>query len=362
MKIIVPNNVGALVDGVKININQLVKINNASILSVENGASCTVGIDSQSLVKGTSGSLCTQLAFDNTGKTISFPTSGQNTGLNLQFNMNTSVGISAYLNGSIIVNATPIESKGLPGNSVLTAYQGSKQGSCSLTISADTVQKGAGELCTRLNIVKEGTNKVNIYLPADIPSMDNPSTSPSNSTRTIVFGMASGAYAYFNNELVTNGSQITLNNVHDSKNINLIAYQNQHTANCLFGKAGEVLNIIPNTGILCNSGLVLVTGKAGDYYIGLPNPIPASNDTKLYSLGIPKNMSVIVNGKTIQWNTATKTLSLPQGNTTCKITGIKKTVRTCVITRYSDVLTWSKTAACQGLVHNGGVIYFPSFN
>ncbi len=362
MKMIVPNNVNALVDGEKANNNQIVSINKATVLSIENGASCTVGIDDKSVIKGLSGSLCTQLVFDNLGKTITFPSAEQGTGLKLQFNMNTSVGISAYLNNTLIVNATPIESKGLPNNSVLTAYQGNKQASCNLTINSDTVQKANGEFCARLNITKEGNDKIHVYLPADIPNMGGTITPPINQTRTIIFGMASGTYAYFNKELVTNGSQITLTNVPDSKNINLIAYQNQNSANCLFGKAGEALDIIPNSGILCNSGLVLVTGNNGDYYIGLPNPIPANKDTKLYSLGIAKNMSVTVNGKTIQWNAASKTVLLAQGNTSFKITGIKKTVRTCVITRYADVLTWTKTAACQGIVHNGGVIYFPSFN
>ncbi|RUR07318.1 hypothetical protein [Legionella sp. km772] len=230
-----------------------------------------------------------------------------------------------------------------------------------MSINTDSVQKGAGELCTRLNIVKEATNKINIYLPADIPDMNSPNQPPTNQPKTIIFGMASGAYAYFNNELVTNGSQITLSTIPDSKNINLIAYQNQNSANCIFGKIGEALNIIPNTGLLCNSGLVLVTENNGNYYIGLPNPLPQNQDAKLYGLGIAKDMSVTVNGKAILWSDPNKTVPLTQGTTSFKITGIKKTVRTCLITRYDDVLTWPKTADCQGIVHNGGVIYFPSF-
>ncbi|WP_158617532.1 hypothetical protein [Legionella sp. km772] len=136
MTIILPAKVSALLDNVKINNNQIVKINNGSILSVENGPSCTMGIDNKSIVRGVSGSLCGQLIVDNTNKRITFPASGPISSLNLQFNMNTSVGISAYLNGNLIVNATPMESKGLPMNSVLTAYQGNKQGSCNLTINS----------------------------------------------------------------------------------------------------------------------------------------------------------------------------------------------------------------------------------
>jgi hypothetical protein len=361
MKIIVPNNVNALIDGAKVSNNQIVSIKNGTILSINATNVCTVSVDTKAVVKGVSGSLCSKVVFDSIGKSIRFPSTEQASGFNMQFNMNISAGISAYLNGNLIVNATPMASKDLPANSVLTAYQGSKQGSCNLTINTDTVQKGSGELCTRLNIVKESTSKIHVYLPADIPNMGTANTPPNNQTKIITFGMAAGVYAYFNNVLVTNNSEITLNTVADSSQIDLVAYQNQKSANCLFGKVGDALNIISNSGVLCNSGLVLVTKNNGDYYIGLPNPIPNNQDTKLYSLGIAQNMSVAVNGTTIHWNTPSKTVLLPQGASSFKMVGSNKTVRTCVITRYADVLTWPKTAECAGIVLNSGVIYFPSF-
>jgi hypothetical protein len=272
MKMNIPNHVNAKLDGVAVVTNQNVSILNGSMLSVDGSipSSCALSIAANSYVSGASGTLCSQLVFDNPGKTISFPVAvAPTSSFNVQFNMNTSVGISAYLNNNLIVNATPIDSKTLPKNSVLSAYQGSKQGSCTLVISSDSVEKGSGDLCVRLNIVKEGTSKIHIYLPADIPNMGATTPPPVTKPKLISFGMASGAYAYFNNVLVTNGSEVTLNTVPDSKDINLIAYQNQVSANCLFGKTGDALNIIPNTGVLCNSGLVLVTQNNGDYYVGL---------------------------------------------------------------------------------------------
>jgi phage pi2 protein 07 len=96
-------------------------------------------------------------------------------------------------------------------------------------------------------------------------------------------------------------------------------------------------------------------------YISLPNPIPQDLGTKLYGLGLAQGMSVAINGKVILWNSVNKTVALPQGVSSFIITGVTKKTRTCSITRYNDVLTWPQTGGCLGVVHNGGVLYFPAF-
>lgn len=365
MKMIIPNNVDAFVNGVKVTNNQMVSITSGSVLStdIQATSACTLSVDSNSKVSGLNGTLCSKLVFDNTNKSITFPAaSGGTSALQLQFNMNTTVGISAYLNGVILVNATPVDSKNIPKSSILTAYQNNKQGSCDLTINSDSVQKGNGPLCERLNIVKEGSTKVHIYLPADIPDMGQSTPpKPEEQPKNVTFGMAADISAHFNNELVINNSKIVLTNVADSNSINLTATQSQNTASCMFSKKGTVLAIVPNSGTLCNAGLTLIPQANGDYYIGLPNPIPKSQSGALYELGIASGMSVTINGQTIQWNSPDKRVTLAQGTMEARIVGASKQVRICPFTQQGELLTWPASASCQGVVLHGKVIYFPAF-
>lgn len=367
MRLIIPADVAVLVDAVAGVNNQSVGIANNSILSTAAGtnSACSLAVNAQSQVSKITGSLCAQLTIDNHAKTITLSSSANNppvpTGaLRVQFNMNTAVGISAYINEVMIVNATPMLISNLPKNSVLKASQGTKQGTCSLVINSSSIDKGAGDLCSRLNIVKEGSTNIHIYLPADIPNM-SPAMPLPVKPKYIVFGMDPSTYAYFKSNLVTNGSEIALSSLAQDKQINLTAYQNQKTASCIIGKTGDTLSIVPNTGLLCNTGLVLMTESDGDYFIGLPNPLPVPAGSKTFGLGIAQGMSVTINKKVIAWSSLNKTVSLLEGVTNMYIKGNNKTVRTCPVTRYGSSLTWPKTAACSGLVYNGGILYFPAF-
>lgn len=158
------------------------------------------------------GNLCAQLTIDNTGRTNTFPATVSN--MQLQFNMNTSVGITAYLNDKLLTNASPIPAADYSLNSVLKAYQANKQATCDLILNPTSVQRGTGEFCNRLNIVPEIGNKVHIYLPADIPDMAGsvpPPIPPAQTAKYVVLGMD----ADFKSNIVTNGSKVapdTLNN------------------------------------------------------------------------------------------------------------------------------------------------------
>lgn len=368
MTFIVPTTVQAKANGVVVTTNQTVSLANGSILSMNDSATatCTLNVDAQSHVTTTSGNLCSQLSIDNAAKTITFPAAALSN-LQLQFNINTSFGITAYLDNTPLVNATPIDAAGFSANPVLKAYQGDKQGTCTLTITSTTAQKGSGELCNRLNIVPEANHKVSIYLPADIPNTGGagtqpaPTPAPTAPPKYVVFGMESSTYAKFSSHQVTNGSKVALDSLGDLKTIDIVAYQNQTSASCIIGKSGDTLNIVPNTGLLCEGGLVLMTQSNGDYYIGLPNKLPVPVGSVAYGLGIAQGMSIGVSSQTVKWDSKDKTVYFPQGTTQVSITGNNKLVRVCSMTLNNTVLTWPNTPECQGVVVNGGILYFPAF-
>jgi hypothetical protein len=370
MKIIVPPNVLAQINDAPVGNNQVVQVTQGLVFSIASSSkpNCTVAVSPQLQVSGVSGSLCSQLKIDNGLKTITFPNTqtAPTQKVAVQFNMNTTAGISAYLNGTIIVNATPMVLSTLPKNSVLSAYQGSKVGICNLTVTSNSMEKGAGELCQRLNIVPEGANKIHIYLPADIPHTGGTTvTPPPAKPKYVAFGMDPSQYAYLKNTMVTNGSQIALSTFDGQSTLELVAYQNQKSARCTFTKSGDVLKISTNTGTLCNAGLVLMVKSNGDYYIGIPNPLPEPTGKAAYGLGIAQGMSVKINNELFYWNSVNKTVYLAEGTTNFYIQGVNKVVLNCPITRYGQALSWPKTTSatdpCRGLVYSNGIIYFPAF-
>lgn len=364
VKMLVPSNVSAQIDGVTMSNNQMAPVTDGSVASLLTPpkTSCVLKLDDQDVVSGSQGELCAELVFDNSVKSIAFPEPKDSDApsIQLQFNMNTGVGISAYLNGTQIVNATPIKGKNLPPSCVLTAYQNNKQASCNLTVGTDSVKKGSGELCDRLNIVKDVSN-VHVYLPADIPNMGDVGPKPDETNISVIFGMESDIRAYFNKELVTKDSKMMLKNIPDASNIELVATQNANTASCQFSKTGDVIKMLPNTGTLCNAGLSIITKSNGDYFIALPNPIPKSEVTKQYNLGIASGMIVEVNGQSVRWDSPNKSVSLKEGTNVMKIIGGSKVERSCSLTLINNALTIPQTSGCVGVVVNGGVIYFPAF-
>lgn len=364
LKFVVPSGVNAKMNGGAVSNNQIVNVTNGSVLTMNDSAAamCTLSVDAQSQVSTTGGSLCSQIKINNTNKTITFPSTIMKP-LQFQFNMNTSVGITAYLDNTVLVNATPIAAAGFSANPVLKAIQANKQGTCTLTVASNTLQKGAGDLCLRLNIVPDAvSNVVNVYLPADIPNMGGAVTpTPAPTSKYIVFGMDASTYATFLDNQVTNGSKVALSSLGDAKTIDFVAYQNQSMASCMIGKSGDTLSIVPNTGLLCSGGLVLMTQSNGDYYIGLPSHLPVPTGTQAFGLGLARGMSVVVQSQTIQWDSKDKTVYLPQGVTQVSIIGNNKLVRVCPVTRNNATLTWPNTPQCQGLVLNSGILYFPAF-
>jgi hypothetical protein len=366
IKMIVPTGATALMNGTVIANNQIVSVMNGAVFSMKDNSAdtCAVNVNTNLQVSGVSGSLCTRLQIDNTNKTMTFPSTVA--GITLQFNLNTSVGISAYLENTIIVNATPLKASDFSSTPTLKAFQASKVGTCILTISSATVQKGAGELCNRLNIVPEGTN-VNIYLPADIPNTGGatqPDVTPTPTapeSKYVIFGMDASEHAYFKNNLVTNGTKLLISSLGTVATADLVAYQNQNSASCVIGVSGDTLNIVQNSGMLCNGGLVLVTKTDGDYYIGLPNPLPVPSGSKAFGLGIAQGMRVTINGQEIRWDSREKTVNIPGGVTHLLIKGNNQLVRDCPVTLQNNTLTWPSVPECAGVVVNGGVIYFPAF-
>ncbi|GGI80689.1 hypothetical protein [Legionella impletisoli] len=365
-KAIVPEGVKATYNEQPVSNNQELNIVNGAVVKLlEDASQCVLKVDTNQQVTGDSGTLCAQLIINNTTKTLTFPEAPQppKATFKVQFNFNPTFGVSAALNDRILNNAEPIEASQLPQNSVLKAFQGNKSASCNLTISPDNVTRGQGELCLRLNIVKEGNEKIHVYLPADIPDTGDGGVLP-EAPKYVVFGMDPSMYAEFLHHIVTNGSKIALDNLGNATQINLIAYQHDISASCMIGKSGDSLSIIQDTGLLCSGGLVLQTQNNGDIYIGLPNPLPQaapSGDSKSFGLGIAAGMTITVNDQVVRWDSRDKTVYFPQGQTVVKILGNNGLIRECPITLNQDKLTWPNVPACVGVVVHGNVLYFPAF-
>lgn len=367
MTMVVPNGLSVVFDGASVVNNEKISVANGSVLGVKDAQnnSCTMSVNAQSQVIVGTGGLCSQLKIDNTQKTITVSTTSTSN-YKVQFNYNTSVGISAYINSIPLTNAVAVNASTLSNQSTLYAYQGSKQGNCILTINQDSVQNGKGELCSRLNIINS-SGKSDVYLPADIPDMggssnNNPAPQPTT-PKYIVFGMGPNAYVDFQNDIVTNGSKIPLNSFDNSHEITLVAHEAETSASCIIGKTGDTLSIVPDTGLLCNSGLVVLSQDGGNYYVGIPNPLPVPNGQISYGLGIARGMQINANGQTVKWDSPDKTLRLAIGTNQVNIIGADgKTARNCPITVSNNNLTWPKDQkGCEGVVVNNKIIYFPYF-
>lgn len=367
LKFIIPEGVEARYDNQPVTNNQNVDILSGGVVSIAgtSPAACTLKVDTNKQVTVDMGALCSELIIDNTNKSLTFPSTPpvpEKTFV-MQFNYNPTFGVTAALNDVPVNNAEPIEASTVPQNSILKAFQANKSAACNLTITHDDVTRGSGELCLRLNIVKEGSEKIHVYLPADIPDMG--AGSPPESPKYVVFGMDPSIYAEFLNQTVTNGSKIALNNLGNATQINLIAHQQNNSASCIIGKSGDDLSIVHDTGLLCSGGLVLQTQNNGDIFIGLPNPLPVAGgnggDTKAIGLGIAAGMTVDVNNQTVRWDSHDKTVQFPQGQTVIKIHGNNGLIRECPITLSNDAFSWPNIPDCIGVVVNGDVMYFPAF-
>lgn len=368
MTVIMPSQINAFYEGEALSNNQQIFIVNGGVARVEgeNTTTCRFSVNDESQVVATDGVLCTDILVDNTAKTITFPQTPPEPEktFQVQFNFNPTYGVTAAINQLPLTNAAPVEAGQLPERSVLEAFQQNKSASCELTVTSTAVSRGDGELCTRLNIIKESSGMVHIYLPADIPDM-NTSSKPPEKMNYVVFGMDPSIYAEFTNQLVTNGSKVSFEQIGEANQINLIAHQYDISANCVLAKDGNQLTIIQNSGHLCNNGLVLLPQQNGNLYIGLPNPLPQKNTNnkngKNYTLGIAAGMSVEINGQITAWNTQNKSVFIPEGQTTFKIQGNNRLVRECPVTLQNDALSWPNIPACVGVVAHGEVIYFPAF-
>ena len=365
MKFIIPQGVVAKYNGATVNNEQIMAVVNGGVVSVVNGdniVDCVLKVDAND-VAADSGSLCASLVIANNSITFPNVPPAPEAKFKMQYNFNPHVGITPFLNDTALNNAAKLEAANFPAQSTLKAFQANKSATCQLTIGTDSISRGNGEFCNRLNIVKDGAGLVHVYLPADIPDMGTGGQEP----KYVVFGMSPDMYADFLNHVVTNGSKIALSSFEQNQQIQLIAHQHSISASCIIGKSGDTLSIIHDTGLLCAAGLVVHSEENGDYFIGLPNPLPkddanSSGSEKAFGLGIAAGMQVEVNGKIISWNLSDKTVYFKDGVNSVKITGNNGLTRECSISLAGDNLSWPKSdPACQGVVVHGDVLYFPAF-
>lgn len=221
------------------------------------------------------------------------------------FQINYPSGIRAFINETQVQNAAKQDASKFPSNSFITALQNENIGVCNLVIdtSGVNITKGDSQLCKMINVVKE-TDNIHLYLPASIPNTGGvtpspnpepepepdpapnpeptPTPTPDPTTpppvtagdKYVSFGVAAGINTVFSGYNVSNGTKVAIKDMSDGE-ITLIATQNANTAGCTVRKSGDALSIVANTGTLCAQGLVVQRHGDGNYYIGLPNPLPA---------------------------------------------------------------------------------------
>lgn len=362
MKILLMDNAQASYDNHPISNGQSIIIkNNAALVSQDKH--CLLNVSANNHLSAVEGTLCDKLTIDNQQHSILIKASQPTpTGFPLQVNYNTSVGITALINERRLNNAESLQSSDFSQNSTLNAYQGAKSASCALTISSTDVQRGAGELCLRLNIVKEASGRVHIYLPADIPDMA--AVTPAPSTNYIHFGMSPSIYVSFLNHRLNNAAKLPLTDLADNQQVILTAYQSANQASCTLAYQNQLLTAIHNSGTLCNAGLSIIKNPNGDIYIGLPAQLPQSsngNNYQAYQLGIAHGMKITMSSQSIAWNTPEKRINLKEGTNILNIHGNNGSIKACQINLHNTQLNIATTPDCAGVVVHGDVIYFPYF-
>lgn len=323
---------------------------------------CTVSVSADQQVVLASGGLCKDLKVDNTLKQISYikqpdaPKQQQS----LQVNFNTSVGISAYVNEQYVNNAQVLTGNYVGSEITIRAIQQNKTATCLITYGATTLTKDQGVLCQRINLVLQGDEHLHIYLPAEIPDMNN---GDDVLKHYIHFGMGPSVYAVFADRQFIPGEQIALDSLINNHIYTLTAYQSQNSASCdlVHGNNGFIKANID--GLLCK-GLTISKLSNGDYHVAISDPIPTDNTNEhalKVVLGIAHGMKVSLGAQVVYWNSADKNINLNQGDNYLVITGNNQTVRQCRVTINNKALSIAKDQPCQGVVSSGNVLYFPYF-
>lgn len=356
----------SLVDGALASFNnqtvtngQTIRVADGSLLA-SGSLVCEFRVEKSSVVSTTEGALCANVAINNAQKqiTLSKPTPAVSN-LQLQVNFNTAFGITAMLNQRQLQNAEVVNAADFGSVIKLTAHQAHKSASCQLNRQDKTVSAGSGELCHRLNIVKDG-QKIHIYLPADIPEMSK--VPPA--VALVEFAMDTSIYVKLAHHTLTNGSQLSLDVLKGVSPLTLTAHQHHHSASCNLAINHNQLSIVANSGTLCSAGLSVLKKEDGNYFIGLPSrlPEPDTNGSGMeIKLGIAHGMKVMIGDKTIDWSSPDPRATLKQGEQTIKIHGNNGTIRQCRVTVNNNQLLVGQSAGCVGVVAHPGIIYFPYF-
>ncbi|WP_419421292.1 hypothetical protein ACNVED_15595 (plasmid) [Legionella sp. D16C41] len=173
-----------------------------------------------------------------------------------------------------------------------------------------------------------------------------PNSTPPNNTVSMTMIIPSQVSLQVDGKLVANKQVVTI------RNGSIISSVSSPGSSCILSVNAQS-QVAGTSGSLCAKLKFDNTNKSITY--------TSDSNTVAFFLGIPQGMSVTINNQTIRWDAPNKTVYFSQGTTSMKITGTKNTVRTCPVTLSGKNLTWPATFDCQGLVNNGGTLYFPAF-
>lgn len=306
------------------NASSALKISDLKAVQDAKVGSCNILFEDNGITKGGFGEFCSRIVIfkdgegnyfvnlpadipDSENKPLPNPDNNPlpNPDASFTFQLNFPSAVTANVNQTSVENAQKLDASKFPRNSFITALQGGNLGVCNFVIETEdaNIVKGGGELCNRINIVKE-SNNIHMFLPAAIPNTGEitpapepqptpdptpnpdptPAPEPSDPTeppainqgdKYASFGIAAGINTIFGSYNVSNGTKVGIKDLVDG-DIELSATQNNNTVGCTIKKSGDNLSIVNNSGVLCAQGLVVQRHGDGNYYIGLPNPLPAN--------------------------------------------------------------------------------------
>ena len=161
--------------------------------------------------------------------------------------------------------------------------------------------------------------------------------------------------------LIPNNTSLKLN--HFERALKLSVTELDKTGSCLLQKSGNELKILSGSGTLIPE-MFNINISGNNITILMPAMLPDSGTQKTFSLGIPKTVTIILNGQTYVGKNSTVMLPVPSV-LTAKAIGNGGAIRTCTIQIDAQGIiakpNSKKEPGCAGVVVGPGKIAFPSF-
>lgn len=262
--------------------------------------------------------------------------------------------LKVYVNNKLIPNAFVFNSNDFSNSAAIKVIENEITQSCELTIGKDAVSLGGNdELCTSGKVaVINNAGGASVTLPEHIASntpIVNKQVLFTNPNSSIVAQLEQVGPLYSNVPLDINLF---------AKALKLTLTQQGTSASCLLEKSGNSLIVVKNSGTLTPE-MVTIKSTQDTITISLPSTLPTTVGNNQYTLGIPRNVSVLINNQTFSGVNAK--ITLKPGAYPVKAKGLSGT-KACTVTISSQgSISVNSQTGCQGVVAKGTVIYFPAF-